>query len=217
MDCNSPAGPDMATSDPDLLHAAEKLAGKVSAMTQRQLAAFMSISDMLAAETVEKFSVWGKKGQSKVPALFGFTGLLFRHLDARSLHSAQLAFCQQNVRILSGLYGVLKPFDLIQAYRLEMGYKLAVGHFSTLAQFWKELLTAKLNDELAPGEPIISVASQEYMKAIDIKTLDHPIITPVFKEKRADGSYKNVVVHAKKARGAIVRYAIVNKAVKPVM
>ena len=90
-----------------------------------------------------------------------------------------------------------------------------MGGFSNLAQFWKETLTVKLNNELTSGESIVSVASQEYMKTLDIKKLNNPVIIPVFKEKHPDGSYKNVVVHAKKARGAIVRYAIENRAEKP--
>ena len=215
MDCGSPAIPVVATSDPELLPTAETLAGAVSAMTQRQLAALLSVSDTLAAETAEKFSVWGTPENTRAPALFAFTGLLFKHLDACRLNNAQLAFSQKKLRILSGLYGLLKPFDLIEAYRLEMGCKLPVGRFSALALFWKERLTAKLKDELSPGEPIVSVASQEYMKAIDLKKLDRPVITPVFKERRADGTTRNVVVHAKKARGAIVRYAIVNRAETP--
>ena len=215
MDFSAPTLPDMATTDPDLLRTAQILAGKVSKMTPGQLAELMSLSDKLASETHEKFSLWGKSGQSKTPALVGFTGLIFKHLDASSFSKNQLAFARKNVRILSGLYGLLEPFDLIEPYRLEMGCKLAVGGFSNLVQFWKETLTVKLNNELTSGESIVSVASQEYMKALDIKKLNHPVIIPVFKEKYPDGSYKNAVVHAKKARGAIVRYAIENRAEKP--
>lgn len=215
MDVNAPVPPDIATTDPDLLKIARKLAGRISKMPHRQLAAFMSLSEKLAVETHEKFSLWGKAEQSKIPALFGFTGLFFQHLDAASFDKNQLIFARKNIRILSGLYGLLKPFDLIEVYRLEMGYKLSVDNFSNLTQFWKETLTAKLNKELASGKHIISVASQEYMKALDIKKLDHPVITPVFKEKHPDGSYKNAVVHAKKARGAIVHYAIKNRLEKP--
>lgn len=215
MDFSAAVPADIATADPDLLKTAQKLAGKVSKMPPRQLAELMSLSDKLANETHEKFSLWGKPGQSKVPALFGFTGLLYKHLYASSLNKNQLIFARKNLRILSGLYGLLEPFDLIEIYRLEMGYKLAMDNFSNLAQFWKEKLTAKLNKELVSGEPIVSVASQEYMKALDIKKLDRTVIMPVFKEKQPDGSYKNAVVHAKKARGAIVRYAIENRAETP--
>ena len=207
--------PNMATADPGFQKTAQKLAGKISKMTREQIAGLMSISDKLALETHEKFSLWGKTKQLKVPALFGFTGLIFKHLDASSLNKKQLGFARKNVRILSGLYGLLEPFDLIEVYRLEMGCKLKVGNFTSLAQFWKETLTAKLNKESASGEPIVSVASQEYMKALDSKKLDHPVIMPVFKEKRPDGSLKNAVVHAKKARGAIIRYAIENRVKNP--
>ncbi len=215
MECSAPVLPDMATADPKLIKTARKLAGKVSKMTSGQLAGLMSLSDKLAAETHEKYSLWGKTGQPKVPALFGFTGLIFKHLDASSLSKKQLTYVRKNIRILSGLYGLLAPFDLIEVYRLEMSTKLEMGNFSNLGQFWKETLTAKLKKELVSGETIVSVASQEYMKALEIKTLDRPVIMPVFKETRPDGSYKNSVVYAKQARGAIVRYAIENNAEKP--
>jgi len=132
MDFNAPVLPDVPTADPDLLKTARKLAGRVSELTPRQIAELMSISDKLAAETHEKFLLWGKTGQSKIPALFGFTGLIFKHLDASGLNTNQLNFVRKNVRILSGLYGLLEPFDLIESYRLEMGYKLAVDGFSAL-------------------------------------------------------------------------------------
>ncbi len=208
MDISAQVPSGMTATDPGLLKTAQKLAGKVSKMSPRQLAALMSLSDKLAAHTHDKFSLWGTPGQPRVPALYGFTGLIFKHLDAGSLTEKSLAFARKHVRILSGLYGLLAPFDLIEAYRLEMGYKLKMDNYSNLAQFWKKTLTARLNKELSPGEPIVSVASQEYMKALDIKKLSSPVISPVFKEKKPDGSFKNAVVHAKKARGEIVRYAI---------
>ncbi len=215
MDFSAPILPEMATAEPELLKTAQLLAGEVAKMTPRQLAELMSLSDKLVAETHDNFSLWGQSGQAKIPALFGFTGIFFKHLDASGFNKNQLTFANKKIRILSGLYGLLKPFDLIELYRLEMGYKLAVDGFSNLSQFWKDALTAKLNNELAAGESIISVASQEYMQALDLKKLKHPVIIPVFKEKHPDGAYKNVTVHAKKARGAIVRYAIENQTEKP--
>ena len=215
MDLSSTVLPEMATAEPELLNTAQLLVGEVAKMTSVQLVKLMSLSDKLAAETYDNFSLWGQSGQAKIPALFGFTGLFYKHLDAAGLNKNQLTFASKNVRILSGLYGLLKPFDLIELYRLEIGYKLAVDGFYNLSQFWKEALTTKLNSELAAGESIISVASQEYMQALDFKKLKHPVIIPVFKEKHPDGTYKNGVVHAKKARGAIVRYALENQAEKP--
>ncbi len=215
MDFSASGLPNMATSNPGFQKTAQRLAGMISKMTQPQLAELMVISDKLAAETHAKFSLWGKAGSLKVPALFGFTGIIYKHLDAPGLNKNQLTFARKHVRILSGLYGLLEPFDLIEDYRLEMGCKLKVGDYSNLAQFWKDKLTAQLNKELASSEPIVSVASQEYMKALDIKKLDHPVIMPAFKEQRADGSFKNSVVHAKKARGAMIRYAIKSRAKSP--
>ncbi len=215
MDLGVSVLPNMATSNPGFQKTAQKLAGMISKMTQPQLAELMSLSGKLAAETHAKFSLWGKAGKLKVPALFGFTGIIYKHLDAPGLNKNQLTFARKHVRILSGLYGLLEPFDLIEDYRLEMGCKLNVGKYSSLTQFWKDKLTAKLNSELASAEPIVSVASQEYMKALDIKKLDHPVIMPAFKEQRLDGSFKNSVVHAKKARGALIRYAIKNRAKSP--
>ena len=215
MDLSVPVLKDMDTAAPDLLSNAKILAAEVSKMTPRQLAKLMSLSDKLAAETHTKSSLWGEPGQAKVPALFGFTGLFFKHLDAIHLNKKQLTFAKKNVRILSGLYGLLEPFDLIELYRLEMGHKLAVDCHSNLVQFWKETLTTKLNNELKTGESILSVASQEYMQALDLKKLKHPVIIPIFKEKHSGGVYKNTTVHAKKARGAIIRYAIENRAEEP--
>ncbi len=215
MDLSASILADIVTADPDLLEIAQMLAGTVTTMTPLQLTQLMSISDKLAIETHKNFSLWGKPEQLSTPALVGFTGLFFKHLAATSFNKKQLSFAQKNVRILSGLYGLLKPFDLIELYRLEMGYPLAVDGFSNLAQFWQGTLTAKLNNELTAGETIVSVASQEYMKALALGKLNHPVVIPIFKEKHPDGSYKNVVVQAKKARGAIVRYAIENRARKP--
>lgn len=215
MDFSMSVTAEQPALQPVFLDQARKLADEVAKMSPQELAGFMSISENLAAQTHEKFASWGKPGQPQVPVLFGFTGMIFKHLDAPSLSPEDLAFAGEHLRILSGLYGLLAPFDLIEAYRLEMGYKLAVDGASNLIQFWKQTLTERLNKEMPPGAPILSLASQEYMKALDLKKLDHPVITAVFKEQRPDGSFKNVVVHAKKARGAFVRYAIQNRARQP--
>ncbi|RLB98254.1 MAG: hypothetical protein DRH34_14085, partial [Deltaproteobacteria bacterium] len=109
----------------------------------------------------------------------------------------------------------LRPFDLIEAYRLEMAHKLVPGRTKNMAAFWKETLTDELNKDLKVGEPIISVASQEYMKALNLNKLNGPVISPVFKEQHVNGTYKTVGVHSKKARGELVRYVLVNKAQTP--
>ncbi len=150
-----------------------------------------------------------------IPSLYGFTGLVYQSRAATEFDAAGRRQAQNKVRILSGLYGVLRPFDLIEAYRLEMGHKLSVGKAKNLVEFWKEDLTDMLNEDLKDGEPVVTVAAQEYMKAVDLNRLKGPVIFPVFKEQHADGSLKTVAVHSKKARGELIRYAVVNKARTP--
>jgi hypothetical protein len=175
----------------------------------------MSISDQLAEHTRINAGLWGQKNRPRIPALFGFTGPVYKSLDPGSLTPDQLDDAQNRVRILSGLYGILRPFDLIEAYRLEMGYRLTPGKAKNLTAFWKTTLTQSLNNELKPNEPVVSLAALEYLKALDLKELKGPMMSPVFKEQRADGTLVSVVMHAKKARGELVRYALVNQARTP--
>jgi len=215
MNLNSPAPPGIKETEPDQLEPARLLAGRISKLNCSQLAELMSLSDKLAAETKKNAVSWGKDNRPRLPALFCFTGLFYKFLDAYTLDTTHLKDAQKRIRILSGLYGLLRPLDLIEAYRLEMGQKLTVGHTKTIAGFWKEAVTLLLNKQLKAGEPVVSVAAKEYIKAIDIKKLKGAVIEPVFKEQQADGSYRTVAVHAKKARGALVRYALVNQAQEP--
>ena len=215
MNLGAPVPSLLKVTEPSQMKLARLLADKISKMSQFQLAELMSLSEKLAAETKANATLWGLGDRPKIPAVFGFTGLFYKHFDAFSLDSTQRSDAQKRVRILSGLYGVLRPFDLIEAYRLEMGHKLVVGKTNTMANFWKDTLTAKLNEDLKMGEPIVSVASQEYIKALDLKKLNGPVISPLFKERHTDGTLKAVAVHAKKARGEFVRYALMHKAQTP--
>jgi len=203
-------------TEPRQLERARHLAAKLAPISRSGLAELMSLSEKLAAETRANAALWGREDRPQIPALFGFTGLVYKNLDAGSFDAVQCREAQKRLRILSGLYGVLRPFDLIEAYRLEMGQNLAVGKARNLVEYWQESLTATLNEDLKVGQPIISLAAQEYMKAVDLKKLNGPVISPVFKERRGDGSLKTVAVHSKKARGALVRFALLNKAKKPV-
>ena len=213
MDSDVPAR--LKTTQPRQMTEAKKLARLVAGLNRSQLTELMSLSENLADETLVNSALWGKGDRPTIPAIYGFTGLLYKSLDVGSLNAAQRRDAQSRVRILSGLYGVLRPFDLIEAYRLEMGQKLAVGKAKNLVAFWKENLTTMLNEDLKAGEPIISVAAQEYMKALDLKNLKGPVISPVFKERRDDGSLKTVSVYSKKARGELGRYALTQKARHP--
>jgi hypothetical protein len=184
-------------------------------MTRPQLIKLMGLSEKLADETKANAALWGAADRPTIPCVYGFTGLLYQSLDPRSFDTAQRRDAQKRLRILSGLYGVLRPLDRIEAYRLEMGQRLAVGGAKNMVEYWKESLTAQLNEDLKDGEPIISVAALEYTKALDLKLLKGPLIHPVFKERRADGTLKTVSVHSKKARGELIRFAITRKVQKP--
>lgn len=205
----------LKTTLPRQMKEANILADLVAGLNRSKLTSLMALSEKLADETRANAALWGQADRPNIPAIYGFTGLVYKSLDAGSLDASQRREAQKKVRILSGLYGVLRPFDLIEAYRLEMGQKLAAGGAKNLVEFWKENLTAALNEDLKSGEPIISVAAQEYMKALDFKLLKGPVISPVFKERRDDGSLKTVAVHSKKARGELVRYALTSKARQP--
>ena len=141
------------------------------------------------------------------PAVYAFNGDVYQGLDAYTIESQQLDRLQETLRILSGLYGLLKPLDLIQPYRLEMGTSLRMGRKKNLYEFWKDKLTGTLNDELEDNELFINLASDEYYKAIDPKKLKVPVITPIFKDWKND-KLKVIGFFAKKARGSMVRYIL---------
>ena len=143
------------------------------------------------------------------PAVYAFDGDVYTGLDVYSLPEDKLASLQSQLRILSGLYGLLRPLDLIQPYRLEMGTKMSVGVKKNLPAFWKEKVTQTLNQEMQEGEVLLNLASNEYFAAIDIKILKAEIITPQFKDFN-NGKLKMISFFAKKARGMMARYVIDN-------
>jgi cytoplasmic iron level regulating protein YaaA (DUF328/UPF0246 family) len=216
--CEVPAGP--RTTKPVFSTEAAELTSALKGKRPVELARLMSLSETLADAAKGDLARWGTRGNDARPALLAFTGLVYRYLDAPTLDGDGWARAQDRMRILSGLYGVLRPRDRIEAYRLEMGLKWKPPGFertgaASLVAYWKEKITARLNKDLKKGEPIVSVAAQEYMKAIDLAALKGPIINPVFKERRHDGSLKTAAVHAKMARGALARYALVKAAETP--
>ena len=147
------------------------------------------------------------------PAVYAFDGDVYTGLDVYSLPEDKLASLQSQLRILSGLYGLLRPLDLIQPYRLEMGTKMPVGVKKNLPAFWKEKVTQTLNQEMKEGEVLLNLASNEYFAAIDTKILNAEIITPQFKDFK-NGQLKMISFFAKKARGMMARYVIDNEAKK---
>jgi cytoplasmic iron level regulating protein YaaA (DUF328/UPF0246 family) len=168
----------------------------------------MKLSDKLAALNMARFQTWQKPFnlENAKQALLAFKGDVYTGLDADTLDVAGLDFAQQHLRILSGLYGVLRPLDLMQAYRLEMGTKFANAKGKDLYQFWGSQLRESIESELKDGV-LINLASNEYFKAVEAKKLKARIITPVFKDWK-NGQYKIISFYAKKARGLMSRYII---------
>ena len=175
----------------------------------KQLMELMDISEKLADLNWERNQNWSLPftPENARPAVFAFDGDVYTGLDAYTIPTDKFPILEDKLRILSGLYGVLKPLDLMQPYRLEMGTSLPIGTKKNLYEFWKKKVTASLNSELQENELFINLASNEYFSAVDTKTLKVPVITPEFKDYK-DGKLKMISFFAKKARGLMVRYII---------
>ncbi len=201
--------PTVKYSQPKFLEQSEKLIKVLAKKNPKSLSKLMSISNDLAElnwERNQKFSLPFTPENAR-PAIYAFNGDVYQGLDAYSISENKLEKLQDTVRILSGLYGVLKPLDLIQPYRLEMGTQLKIGRKKNLYDFWKQSVTNFLNDELKEGELFINLASNEYFGAVDKKYLKTNVITPVFKDWKND-KLKVISFFAKKARGSMVRYIL---------
>ncbi len=196
-------------TQPVFLKEAETLNAVLAKKKPKALSKLMDISGNLAElnwERNQNFKVPFTKENAR-PAIYAFSGDVYQGLDAYTIPEQQLQNLQDKVRILSGQYGILKPLDLMQPYRLEMGTQLKIGRKKNLYEFWKKQLTAHLNEELGDGELFVNLASNEYFSAIDKKSLKVPIITPVFKDWKND-KLKVISFFAKKARGSMVRYIL---------
>jgi cytoplasmic iron level regulating protein YaaA (DUF328/UPF0246 family) len=180
----------------------------------QQIAELMSLSDKLAGLNVARYEAWSPKfsANNSKQAVLAFNGDVYEGLDAKTLKPAQLDWAQQHVCILSGLYGVLRPLDWMQPYRLEMGTALPTAQGKNLYQFWGSQIATYLNERAAADTVpvIVNLASEEYFKAVDKKALKPRVVNCVFEELKA-GKYKIISFMAKRARGLMVRYAIENK------
>jgi cytoplasmic iron level regulating protein YaaA (DUF328/UPF0246 family) len=198
-------------TQPRFLEHSEKLNKKLKTLSRKKLSDLMSISDDLARLNYERNQTWETpfNPENAKQAIYSFTGAVFQGIDVNSLPEEKLPLLQENLRILSGLYGLLKPLDLIQPYRLEMGTRLKVGRKDNLYKFWDDAVAKALNEELEDDELLINLASSEYFKVIPKKVLKVDMITPVFKDFK-NGQYKTIMTYAKMARGYMVRYIIDN-------
>ena len=198
-------------SIPNFLSESKVINDSLKKRSPGELKSLMSISEKLADLN------WNRNNSFKIPfnvdnarpSIFTFSGDVYNGLDAYSLSLDQIKNAQGSLRILSGLYGMLKPLDLIQAYRLEMGTKLNVNGSANLYDFWKNKITKKLNEEIKENELFINLASNEYSSVIDKKELKTSIISPIFKDMK-NGKLKIISFYAKKARGMMVRYILDN-------
>lgn len=196
-------------TEPVFLEAASQLNKVLVKKKPEDLSKLMAISDKLAQlnwNRNQQFSTPFTADNAR-PAIYAFSGDVYQGLDAYTIPADKLAILQDSLRILSGLYGVLKPLDLIQPYRLEMGTSLPVGKHKNLYKFWKKNITAHLNSELEDNELFVNLASNEYFGAVDTKALKVPVITPIFKDWKND-KLKIISFFAKKARGAMVRHIV---------
>ena len=198
-------------SIPDYLGKSSELVKVLKQKSFLDLMELMQVSQKIAELNVERFNQWKLpfSTENAKQAVLAFKGDVYTGLDASALSENRLAYTQSHLRILSGLYGLLRPLDLMQPYRLEMGLKLTTKKGENLYQFWGEKITDALNVLLAKqDEPVlINLASNEYFKSVQKKNLDGRLITPEFKDWK-NGKYKMISFFAKKARGLMVRYAI---------
>ncbi|MBU3658629.1 MAG: peroxide stress protein YaaA [Flavobacteriales bacterium] len=193
---------------------AQKIVKNLRNSKVEDLKKLMSISEDLAQLNWKRYKNWKKstsEDQALITAGFAFSGEVYRGLDLSSLSEKELEIANKDLRILSGLYGILKPSDLIYPYRLEMGTRFSpIEDQKNLYEFWKDKIAKTLKKELEKDEVIINLASNEYFKAVDIQQLKNRIITPVFKEFK-NGKFTIVMMYAKHARGSMARYLIQNQ------
>lgn len=203
--------PTQKYSKPIFLKQTKEIVKVLKTLKPKDLSELMDISDALGElnwQRNKKFKTPFSPENAR-PAVYAFNGDVYQGLDTYTIPEEKLDILQNKLRILSGQYGILKPLDLMQPYRLEMGTSLAIGESKNLYSFWKEILTDNLNKELNKNELFINLASTEYFSVIDTKKLKVPVITPEFKDYK-DGKLKMISFFAKKARGLMVRYIIDN-------
>ncbi|MCE7054961.1 peroxide stress protein YaaA [Algoriphagus sp. AGSA1] len=200
---------------PDFQNDTRSLVRIMKKKSAKEIGKLMHISDNLAELNEERFKTFQKDftEENSKQAILAFKGDVYTKIDVDEYTAEDFAFAQQHLRILSGLYGLLKPLDLIQPYRLEMGIKLENTKGKNLYEFWDKKIAKAIN-ESAKGTPIINLASREYFKAVDQKTLKSPLINIEFKEYKDDG-YKIIGFFAKQARGMMSNYAIKNRIKEP--
>lgn len=207
---------------PDFIDEAAGLIDILRRLPPQEIASLMRLSDPLARLNFQRYADWSREfsTDNAKQAILAFNGDVYAGLGAKTLGAADLDYAQQHVRILSGLYGVLRPLDLMQPYRLEMGMRLANARGKDLYAFWGERITQALNEQFGrSGEQgmsrvLVNGASNEYFRAVKPEKLDAPIVTPVFEDWKG-GRYRIISFYAKRARGLMTRYIVENRLDEP--
>jgi len=196
-------------TQPKFLDQAAKINRKLARMSKKEISELMGISDKLSELNYARYQEFEEEHNQRNsrPAAYLFAGDVYTGLDAYTISTEKIDLLQDTLRILSGMYGILRPLDLIQPYRLEMGTSLSIGRNENLYEVWQEKVTTFLNEELKEGELLVNLASNEYFKAVNSNEIKAEIIAPVFKDFK-NGKLKIISFFAKKARGAMSRYII---------
>ena len=217
LDVETPA-PTTEFTQADFLKESKQLISELRVLAPHDISQLMSISDKLGALNFDRFASWKTpfKPSNAKQALFAFQGDVYTGMQAETFSDKDIQFAQRHLRILSGLYGLLRPLDLMQAYRLEMGTSFANSRGKNLYEFWGESITKAINKQLTElkSSVVINLASNEYFSAVKPKLLKAEIITPIFKDKK-NGQYKIISFFAKKARGMMSAYIIQNQISDP--
>ena len=206
------------TTLPEFVTESAKLIAELKKLSPQEIADLMGLSDQLAALNVGRYRDWSKKftEENSKPAIYAFNGDVYDGFDVQTLNAKSLDFAQNHLRILSGLYGALRPLDLMQPYRLEMGTAFKNIRGKDLYAFWGERVTDSLKRLLEKEKKplLLNLASEEYFKVLQAKSLGCPVISPVFQDGK-DGKYKIISFYAKRARGLMARYVVENRITDP--
>ncbi|NRR33716.1 peroxide stress protein YaaA [Oxalobacteraceae bacterium] len=210
LDLETPPTTTLQTQADFLDHSAQ-LIERLREFSPAEVGSLMDISDALSSLNVARYASWSPDPAEGRQAVMAFNGDVYAGLEARSLTPKQLDYAQSHIRILSGLYGMLRPLDVIHPHRLEMGTRLATPRGKDLYAFWGDTITQALNRtaEEKGANVLVNLASEEYFKSVKPRQLDMPVITPIFQDWK-NGKYKIISFYAKRARGLLARYATVN-------
>ncbi|NYE60446.1 hypothetical protein FHW58_001598 [Duganella sp. 1224] len=203
-------------TEPSFLDHSEQLIHRLREFSPAELGELMDLSDNLSALNVARYASWTKDTRDARQAVMTFNGDVYDGLDARTLAPKQLDYAQARIRILSGLYGMLRPLDLIHPHRLEMGTRLTTARGKSLYDFWGDTIANALNQTAREqgAETLVNLASEEYFKSVKPKALGLPVLTPLFEDFK-NGKYKIISFYAKRARGLMARYAAVKGITDP--